>query len=129
MDPWVVRDVVDDDLPALLALWDRSGTSGQDPVFSMTEALAAVHSRDPSVLAVRDGEVIGCAIATVRGQRAWVLRLAFSPQWRRRGVGQRPAARPRAAPAVAGCAPCLQRAARRRDRLRRLHEQRVHSQA
>lgn len=87
MDPWVVRDAVDDDLPALLALWDSSGTSGQDPVFSMTEALTAVQNYEPAVLAVQDDDVIGCAIATVRGQRAWVLRLAISPQWRHRGVG------------------------------------------
>lgn len=87
MDPWVVRDAVDDDLPALLALWDSSGTSGQDPVFSMTEALTAVQNHEPAVLAVQDDDVIGCAIATVRGQRTWVLRLAISPQWRHRGVG------------------------------------------
>ena len=40
-----------------------------------------------AVVAVADGKVIGSAIGRVDADRAWILRLALSPDWRQRGLG------------------------------------------
>jgi transitional endoplasmic reticulum ATPase len=84
---WLLRDYHDDDLEAVVTLWQVSAITDQPPVFAMPEVVAALRSGEPAVVATAGGEVIGCVIANVSGDRAWVMRLALSPGWRHQGLG------------------------------------------
>ena len=82
---WLVREYHDDDLEAVVHLWDETASAGQLSVFSVGECLGALREDQPAVIAVSDGHVVGVALATVTGERAWVMRIAVHPQ--RRGEG------------------------------------------
>lgn len=87
MAMWRVRDFHDDDLDAVIRLWDDPAAGDSDPVFSLSELVAAVRGSQPSVVAVVGDEIVGCAVAEVDKDRAWLLRLSLSPHWRHRGMG------------------------------------------
>jgi transitional endoplasmic reticulum ATPase len=84
---WRVRDYHDEDLDAVIRLWDDPAASDSDPVFSLSELLSAVRTHEPAVVATVADQVIGCAVAELDKDRAWLLRLSLSPKWRQRGVG------------------------------------------
>lgn len=84
---WRVRDFHDDDLDAAIRLWDDPTAGDSRPLFSVSELVAAVRARQPAVVAVVGDEVVGCAVAELGRDRAWVLRLSLSPNWRHRGIG------------------------------------------
>lgn len=81
----LVREYHDDDLEAVVHLWDATAALGQGSVFTVAEGIAALRSHEPAVVAVSGGRLVGCALATVAGERAWVMRLAIDPG--RRGEG------------------------------------------
>jgi transitional endoplasmic reticulum ATPase len=83
---WLIRDYRENDLAAVIHLIDTTAGSGQESVFSLAECLAALTSRQPAVVAVNSGTLIGSAIACVGGDRAWVMRIAITPSWRGRGL-------------------------------------------
>ena len=85
MPGWLVREYHDDDLEAVVHLWDETASLGQLSVFSVGECLAALREDQPAVVALSDGRVVGAALATVSGERAWVMRIAVHPD--RRGEG------------------------------------------
>lgn len=72
---WLIRECHDDDLEAVIRLLDTTPPE-QTSVFSLMECVSALRSRQPCVVAVRHGEVIGAALSLVSGDRAWVIRLA-----------------------------------------------------
>jgi transitional endoplasmic reticulum ATPase len=84
---WRVRDFHDDDLDAAIRLWDDATAGDAEPVFSLSELVAAVRSKEPAVVATVNDEMIGCAVAELDKDRAWVLRLSLHPSWRKRGIG------------------------------------------
>jgi transitional endoplasmic reticulum ATPase len=86
---WIVQDYRDDDLASVVHLIDTTSGLGQDSVFSVSECITALTSRQPAVVARRDGEVIGAALATVAGGRAWVMRIALAPGVRGLGLASR----------------------------------------
>lgn len=81
----LVREYHDDDLEAVVHLWDTTAALGQGSVFTVAEGIAALRADEPAVVAVSGGLLVGCALATVAGERAWVMRLAIDPE--RRGEG------------------------------------------
>jgi transitional endoplasmic reticulum ATPase len=81
----LVREYHDDDLEAVVHLWDATALLGQGSVFTVAEGIAALRADEPAVVAVSGGILVGCALASVAGERAWVMRLAIDPQ--RRGEG------------------------------------------
>ena len=87
MTPWRVRDFHADDLDAAVRLWDNPAASSEAPAFSLSDLIAAVRSREPAVVAVAGEELAGTAVATVSGDRAWVMRISLAAAWRRRGIG------------------------------------------
>ncbi|MHB8244749.1 MAG: ATP-binding protein [Acidimicrobiales bacterium] len=87
MPIWRIRDFHDDDLDAALRLWDDPRTGDVEPVFSLSELLAAVRANGPAVVATVGKEVVGCAVGELDKDRAWLLRLSLSPDWRHRGIG------------------------------------------
>jgi transitional endoplasmic reticulum ATPase len=84
---WRIRDFHDDDLDAAIRLWDDPGSGDSEPVFSVSELVAAVRAHQPAVVATVGDDVVGCAVAEVDRDRAWLLRLSLSPHWRHHGVG------------------------------------------
>ncbi|MFB7613261.1 ATP-binding protein [Kitasatospora sp. NPDC056181] len=83
---WLIHDYREDDLAAVVHLIDTTAGLGQESVFSLAECIGALTSRQPAVVAVHQGEPIGAALATVAGERAWVMRIAIAPGWRGRGL-------------------------------------------
>lgn len=87
MSPWQVRDLVPEDLEELVRLDDLSTTTQQPPLFALSDVVAALTSRQPAVVAVAQGRIIGSAVSRVEGDRAWLLRFALDPEWRGQGMG------------------------------------------
>jgi MoxR-like ATPase/GNAT superfamily N-acetyltransferase len=89
--PWRVRDFHADDLDAAVRLWDSPASSGEAPAFGLSDLIAAVRSHEPAVVAVAGNghseELVGTAVATLSGGRAWIMRISLAPAWRRRGIG------------------------------------------
>jgi GNAT superfamily N-acetyltransferase len=76
-----------DDLDAAVRLWDNPAASSEAPVFGLSDLITAVRSHEPAVVAVVGEELVGTAVATVSGGRAWVMRTSLAATWRRRGIG------------------------------------------
>src|SRR6516164_8648423 len=87
MAPWRVRDFHADDLDAAVRLWDDPVASSEAPAFGLSDVIAAVRSHEPAVAAVVGEELVGVAVATVAGDRAWVMRISLAAAWRHRGIG------------------------------------------
>ncbi|GAA2135654.1 hypothetical protein GCM10009760_14470 [Kitasatospora kazusensis] len=83
---WLIHDYREDDLAAVVHLIDTTAELGQESVFSLAECITALTSRQPAVVAVRQGAPIGAALAHLAGDRAWVMRIAIAPGWRGRGL-------------------------------------------
>jgi transitional endoplasmic reticulum ATPase len=87
MAPWRVRDFHADDLDAAVRLWDDQAATSEAPAFSLSDLIAAVRSHEPAVVAVVGEQLAGVAVATVSGDRAWVMRISLAPAWRHQGIG------------------------------------------
>src|SRR6201981_1320959 len=87
MPPWGVRDSHADALDATVRLWDNPAASSEAPAFGLSDLIAAVRSHEPAVVAVVGEELVGVAVATVGGNRAWVMRISLAAAWRHRGIG------------------------------------------
>jgi len=87
MAPWRVRDFHADDLDAAVRLWDNPSASSEAPAFGLSDLIAAVRAHEPSVVAVVGEELVGVAVATIGGDRAWVMRISLAAAWRHRGIG------------------------------------------
>jgi AAA+ superfamily predicted ATPase len=81
-----LRDLDDARLEGAVRLWEES-VEGRPAAFSLAEVLAALTRHEPGLVAVVGDEVIGAIAAAVDGNRAWIVRWAVAPTWRRRGVG------------------------------------------
>ncbi len=84
---WRVRDFHDEDLDGAIRLWDDPAAGDSEPVFSISELVAAVRANSPAVVATVGDELVGCAVAELDKDRAWLLRISLSPTWRHRGIG------------------------------------------
>ncbi|MFC5890767.1 bifunctional GNAT family N-acetyltransferase/ATP-binding protein [Kitasatospora sp. CM 4170] len=87
MAVWHVRDFTPDDLEAVVGIDAESTATGQAAVFRLSDVVAALQARNPSVVVVADGHLVGAAVGRVDGDRAWVLRIALHPAWRNLGIG------------------------------------------
>jgi transitional endoplasmic reticulum ATPase len=83
---WHLRDYEPADLEAVLGLDIASKTTDQPPVFNLADVVECL-GRHPAVVAVAAGALVGAAVSRVDYDRAWVVRIALSPGWRRRGLG------------------------------------------
>jgi ATP-dependent 26S proteasome regulatory subunit len=82
-----IRDFDESRLEQVVRLWEETADPAAPPPFSLAEILAAIAARQPALVAVSGGEVVGAIAARIDGQRAWVLRWSVKSSWRRRGVG------------------------------------------
>jgi transitional endoplasmic reticulum ATPase len=83
---WHLRDFESADLEAVVRLDAASRTTDQAPVFNLADVIECL-GRGPNVVAVAAGELVGVAVSRVDVDRAWVVRVALSPQWRGLGLG------------------------------------------
>jgi transitional endoplasmic reticulum ATPase len=82
-----VRDFHEDDLDQVVRVWEESRSPGGRGVYGLAEVLAALR-HDGVAVVVEVGEVVvGAAVASVGGDRGWVVLLALANDWRRRGLG------------------------------------------
>lgn len=84
---WRVRDFHADDLDAAVRLWDDPLTSGGARIFGLSDLIAAVRAHEPAVVAVVGDQLVGTAVASVTGGRAWLMRISLASAWRNRGIG------------------------------------------
>jgi hypothetical protein len=75
---WRVRDFHADDLDAAVRLWDNPASSSEAPAFGLSDLIAAVRSHEPAVVTVAGEELVGIAVATLSGARAWVMRISLA---------------------------------------------------
>jgi transitional endoplasmic reticulum ATPase len=87
MPAWHIRDFHDDDLDAAVHLWDSPLTSGAAGPFAISERIAAVRAHEPAVVAVVGAELVGSVVATVAGNRAWIMGMTIAAAWRKHGLG------------------------------------------
>jgi transitional endoplasmic reticulum ATPase len=87
MTPWRIRDFHEDDLDAVVRLWDDPAAGGIVPVFGLSDLIAAVRASTPAVVAVVGEELVGAVVATVSGGRAMLMRISLAPGWRKQGIG------------------------------------------
>lgn len=82
---FLAREFHDDDLEAVVHLWDETKEE-QPSVFSLAECVTALTDNQPAVVAVSDGKLIGAALASIHGERAWVMRISVHPTRRGEGI-------------------------------------------
>ena len=66
---WLVRDYHESDLEDVVRLCD-SMSRDQSSIFSLAECIRALRSKQPTVVAVRQGRIVGAALSVVSGERA-----------------------------------------------------------
>lgn len=86
----VIRRVREDELEAVLSLWDETGVT--PPSVSGSIAGLSVLLREPTALllvAIIDGRIVGSVIGAWDGWRGNIYRLAVAPQYRRKRIARR----------------------------------------
>jgi transitional endoplasmic reticulum ATPase len=86
MTPWRIRDFHEDDLDAVVRLWDDPAAGTAVPVFGVSDLISAVRTGAPAVVAAVSDEVVGIVVASISGARAMVMRISLAPGWRHRGI-------------------------------------------
>jgi SpoVK/Ycf46/Vps4 family AAA+-type ATPase len=87
MTGWHVRDFHDSDLDAAVAMWDDPAATSKGLASRISELIAAVRAGQPAVVATVGEELVGNAVASVSGERAWLMTLCLAASWRNRGLG------------------------------------------
>jgi transitional endoplasmic reticulum ATPase len=88
MAPWRLRDFHDDDLDQAISVWDQTRHPDESqPVFPVSEVVAAARSGQPAVVALVGDQLVGMAVAQLQEERAWISMVALSKGWRNRGIG------------------------------------------
>nr|WP_233565605.1 GNAT family acetyltransferase [Cellulomonas sp. PhB143] len=87
-DQVVLGEIADDDVAAVVALWQECGLTRpwNDPDVDVADA-----RRNPTstvLVARRDGAVVGTAMAGYDGHRGWVSYVAVAPATRTTGIGR-----------------------------------------
>lgn len=87
-DQLTVRDVVDDDIAEVTALWHAAGVARpwNDPARDIAFARRDEHST--ILVGVEGGRVVASAMVGEDGHRGWVYYVAISPERQRGGLGR-----------------------------------------
>ena len=83
-----IRDIVDQDVPDVIALWNAAGVARpwNDPARDIAFARRDTHS---TVLVGFDsGNIVASAMVGEDGHRGWVYYVAISPERQRSGLGR-----------------------------------------
>jgi SpoVK/Ycf46/Vps4 family AAA+-type ATPase len=82
---WLIREYQDDDFESAIRLLEASA-SGKATIFSLGECIVALRSRQAAVVATMGAALVGLGVATVAGDRAWVITLAIREDLRGQGM-------------------------------------------
>jgi ribosomal protein S18 acetylase RimI-like enzyme len=83
-----IRDIADQDVPDVIALWNAAGVARpwNDPARDIAFARRDTHS---TVLVGLDGgQIVASAMVGEDGHRGWVYYVAISPERQRSGLGR-----------------------------------------
>jgi ribosomal protein S18 acetylase RimI-like enzyme len=85
---FIIRDMRDEDLDLVIALWRAAGVSRpwNDPARDIAFARGGQHST--ILVAVEPDRVIGTAMVGEDGHRGWVYYVAIAPDRQRGGIGR-----------------------------------------
>lgn len=72
-----IRDFHDDDLDAIVRLWEDAATEST-PVYALSEVIASCQ-RDHAVVAVRDDQIVGAAVGRAAHAQGWIVFFGVSP--------------------------------------------------
>ena len=88
-DGTIVRSFRVEDYDAVIALWRRTEGVGLNES-DTRRAIAAFLRRNPrlSLVAEKDGQIIGAVLCGHDGRRGYLHHLAVSKRYRRRGIGR-----------------------------------------
>ena len=67
-----VRDFHDDDLDAIVRLWERAYDRGTPPVYSLAEVIASCQA-DYALVATEEDEVIGAVVGRAAHAQGWIV--------------------------------------------------------
>ena len=83
-----IRQVRDDDIPALIALWQSTNIvrPWNDPGSDIDRARRGDHSR--ILVGVIDGQLVASIMVGEDGHRGWVYYVAIEPAYQKCGVGR-----------------------------------------
>jgi SpoVK/Ycf46/Vps4 family AAA+-type ATPase len=84
---WRTRDLHEDDLDAVVRLWDDPSTAGAAAAFGLSELISATREGQPAVVAVVGSKVVGSVVSIVDMDHAWVMRISLAADWRNKGLG------------------------------------------
>jgi GNAT superfamily N-acetyltransferase len=87
MSLWRTRDLHEDDLDAVVRLWDDPSTAGAAAAFGLSELISATRDGQPAVVAVVGDQVVGSVVSMVDADHAWVMRISLAADWRNKGLG------------------------------------------
>ena len=87
MTLWRVREFQQDDLDAVVRIWDDPKAGGLEPVFGLSELLTAVRAGQPTVVATVGDEIVGTAVAAAARRSG--MDLAGGPGYRLAAAGHR----------------------------------------
>lgn len=84
----IVRPIAEDEIPEMIDVWKASGLPYKPRGRDSLRNLTAQRKDDPDLFlgAFVSGRMVGVALASDDGRRAWINRVAVIPQARRRGV-------------------------------------------
>ena len=87
IDQLTIRDVADDDIAAVIQLWNEAGVARpwNDPARDIAFARRDEHSA--VLVGVEGGRVVASAMVGEDGHRGWVYYVAIAPERQRGGLG------------------------------------------
>jgi ribosomal protein S18 acetylase RimI-like enzyme len=82
-----VRDIRDEDIPDVIALWNAAGVARpwNDPTRDIAFARRDKHST--VLVGIDDGRLVASAMVGEDGHRGWVYYVAIAPERQRSGLG------------------------------------------
>jgi ribosomal protein S18 acetylase RimI-like enzyme len=85
-----IRDMVLADYEAVVALWHSTPGVDVRPVTDSRDGIERLLARNPglSVVAVDDGKLVGCALASHDGRRGFLQHVVVAPSSRGQGLGR-----------------------------------------
>ena len=86
----MIRPLVQEDYDDMVTLWEESDLSYRPKGRDSKELLQKQIEENPDLYlgAFINDKLIGCILATFDGRKGWINRLAVSPEYRKRGIGQ-----------------------------------------
>jgi ribosomal protein S18 acetylase RimI-like enzyme len=87
-DQLTIRDVVDDDIAGVIALWNAAGVARpwNDPARDIAFARRDAHST--VLVGIENGRIVASAMVGEDGHRGWVYYVAITPERQRGGLGK-----------------------------------------